>query len=65
MKPQDPFVKEYSKLIGKTVKNILIDHSDPTIGQVYGIEFTDGTMAWILCDPEGNGPGFLEIAGGK
>lgn len=21
----------------------------------------DGTIAWILCDPEGNGPGFLAI----
>jgi hypothetical protein len=31
-------------------------------GQVfYGLEFTDGSIAWIDCDPEGNGPGFLKI----
>jgi hypothetical protein len=28
---------------------------------VYGLRFTDGAVAWIMRDPEGNGTGFLEI----
>ena len=33
---------------------------DPNEGMV-GLTFSDGTLVWVLCDPEGNGPGFLEI----
>lgn len=56
----DAFEKEYSKLNGKTVKQVV---NDGGVGsdKVYGLQFTDGTIAWILCDPEGNGPGFLEV----
>jgi hypothetical protein len=31
------------------------------VGPIWGLKFDDGTMAFILCDPEGNGPGHLEI----
>lgn len=58
----DPFVKEYKQLTGKTVKRVVTsDMSGGDSDAVYGLEFTDGTVAWILCDPEGNGPGFLSI----
>ncbi len=55
-----PFeVRHYRRLLGKTVKRIVYNRS---MGQTtYGLEFTDGTVAWIDCDPEGNGPGFLDI----
>lgn len=58
-----------SELVGKTIKrvraldnaelNILCWHetSDPTAV----IEFTDGTYAIVMADPEGNGTGFLDI----
>ncbi len=59
---RDAFAKEYSKLIGRTVRNVIVDDSQNTISEnIYGLEFTDGTTVWILRDPEGNGPGFLEI----
>lgn len=56
--PVDPFVREYSPLIGKTVESIALDDTDSS---VYGLKFNDGTVAWILQDPEGNGSGFLNI----
>jgi hypothetical protein len=54
-----PEVSYYRTLIGKTVSAIVMNQC---LGQTtYGLEFTDGTIAWIDCDPEGNGPGFLDI----
>ena len=58
-----------SSLVGKTVKRVRAldkieldelywhETSDPTAV----IEFTDGTYAIVMQDPEGNGTGFLEI----
>ena len=60
----DAFVKEYTKLVGKKIVKIAKD-SDDDIGAVYGLVFDDGSVAWILCDPEGNGPGFLELQAAK
>ena len=61
----DAFEKEYSKLKGKTVRRVVRDtepKDDPRGDDtVYGLEFADGTTAWILRDPEGNGPGFLDL----
>lgn len=57
----DPFVRHLNQLRGKTVKEVIVDPSDLGIGPIYGLSFTDGTDAWIMCDPEGNGPGHLEI----
>lgn len=54
----DWFVKKYSKLIGKQVVQVAkSDDEEP----FYGLVFDDGTVAWIQCDPEGNGPGFLQL----
>lgn len=43
-------------LVGKRVERIITDGHG-----LYGLGFADGTLAWILCDPEGNGPGFLSV----
>ena len=52
-------IRHYRRLLGKTIKRVVYNRS---MGQTtYGLEFTDGTIAWIDCDPEGNGPGFLDI----
>lgn len=55
------YEKEYSKLIGKRVKGLVKSPPEMGMKECYGLEFTDGTVAWIMCDPEGNGPGFLAI----
>ena len=59
----------FAGLVGKTIKRVReldqieIDElywyktSDPTTV----IEFTDGSYAIVMCDPEGNGTGFLEL----
>ena len=57
-------IEHLSPLIGRTVKGIVKDSSDPTMDAVYGLELDDGTLAFILCDPEGNGPGHLSIQKG-
>ncbi len=55
--------KHLGQLIGKTVLSLVVDnHSDSGI---WGLKFTDGTIAWILQDPEGNGPGHLDITKSK
>jgi hypothetical protein len=61
-KPTNPYVAHYGKLIGKTVKQLVTD-GDPSEA-MYGLLFTDGTIAWIQRDEEGNGPGFLDIQKG-
>ena len=62
---KDPFVSEYSKLIGKKVKAIAKSPADRYMDQAYGLVFEDDTVAWIMRDPEGNGPGFLAIEKGE
>lgn len=52
--------KYYKQLVGKRVNQVLFNGTDE-----FGLEFTDGTIAWILCDWEGNGPGHLEITKAK
>lgn len=60
---QQFYVDHYGKLIGKTVKSIGLDDSDGD--SIFALKFTDGTLAFILCDEEGNGAGFLDIESGK
>ena len=62
--------KHLGSLVGLQVRELAIDDSEDTLEEfgapVYGLIFSDSTTAWIMCDPEGNGPGFLDIApGGK
>ncbi len=60
---KDYYIEEYKKLVGKTITGIV--KTPPTdIGVTYGLRYGDavtGGIAWVLRDPEGNGPGFLEI----
>lgn len=55
-----PFAKEYGALAGKTVKYVEITEDGPG-GFSPVLVFTDGTAAFVMCDPEGNGPGHLDI----
>ena len=48
------------QLVGKTVCEVRRD-ADEDLGEVYALVFKDGTVATILRDPEGNGPGHLDI----
>lgn len=56
---EDFFLKKYEQLIGKII--VKIARSVEEDGTFYGLVFNDDTVAWILCDPEGNGPGCLDI----
>lgn len=63
----DPTVRHLSQLVGKKVTGICHDNgADPTLGgeKIYGLVFDDETVAWILADPEGNGPEHLDIQKG-
>ena len=53
-------LKRYDTLVGKTLTSVCVDRSDPGIEPVIGLVFGE-TVAWILCDEEGNGPGVLDI----
>lgn len=61
----DYMIKHLKRLVGKKViapaiddsKDTLLDFGEP----IYGLMFEDETVAWSMRDPEGNGPGFLEI----
>lgn len=50
-----------AQLLSKTVVGISRDGEAGGRNTVYGLHFDDDSVAWILCDPEGNGPGFLDI----
>lgn len=59
----DYFIKHYKELVGYEVFAVAEDDSDSE--PFYGLVLTKNKqkkVAWILQDPEGNGPGFLEIA---
>jgi hypothetical protein len=63
-KKPDPTISHLTQLVGKKIAGICHDDgADPTLGgeKIYGLVFDDETIAWILRDPEGNGPGHLEI----
>lgn len=57
---KDYFRDEYKKLVGLKVTGVVKDSSDE-FEELYGLKMSNGTIVWILCDPEGNGPGFLDI----
>jgi hypothetical protein len=60
MNDEELYKTHYSKLVGKTVAKVVKNKTSGS-DSFYGLMFTDGTIAWISCDPEGNGPGFLDI----
>jgi hypothetical protein len=48
-------------LVGKKVKRLVRDGGSQYTDEMMGLEFEDGTTAWVMRDPEGNGPGHLAI----
>lgn len=60
--PQDYTAEHLHQLVGKKVTGIAKDEDGGEFDTAYGLMFDDGTIAWIMCDPEGNGPGWLDIA---
>lgn len=57
-------LKRYDGLVGKTLTGVCVDRTDGSGDPVIGLVFGE-TVAWILCDEEGNGPGVLDIEGPK
>ena len=60
------FAEHYSQLVGYTVTGLAVDDSDEdNFGDPWmGLTLQNGKrkkIAWVLMDPEGNGPGFLDI----
>ena len=55
------YTTNYSRIVGKTIKRIVNDGDETGLGPIFGLEFTDGTVAWIIRDEEGNGTGFIDI----
>ena len=68
----DFHIKHLNSLRGGTIQNVIVDRAAVSdFGQpVYGLQIEMPAKpghdrrilhTWILCDPEGNGPGFLDI----
>lgn len=63
----DPYMKEYTKLRGKILVDVVKDDEGIDGQPVYGLVFKSGisdrkpSVAWVYQDEEGNGPGFLNI----
>lgn len=56
------YLKHYGQLIGKTVKRVVVHSFEQDPRSLLPIlEFTDGTSAAVMMDPECNGPGHLDI----
>ena len=57
------WIDHYGQLVGKEVKAIVFEKFEGSSNRppIPVIEFTDGTSAAVMQDPEGNGPGHLEI----
>ena len=55
--------KHLAPLINKKVTGIVVEAgSEEEFGQpIYGLKFSGGTIVFVLADPEGNGPGHLDI----
>lgn len=53
-------------LVGKRITGVVRDSlgfgGDFATETIYGLRMDDNTIAWIQRDPEGNGPGHLDIA---
>jgi hypothetical protein len=59
----NPELLHYQKLVGRRITGIVAYRSHELDGEkpIWGLELDDRDIAWILCDPEGNGPGFLNV----
>jgi len=61
---RDYYAEHYARLLGKTISGIVKDDSDESFGVIYGLRLDSGEIAWVLTDPEGNGPGHIDIMEG-
>ena len=58
--------QHYQQIVGATITGLAVDDTNNDFGDdIWALKLTtkDGraAMAWIMADPEGNGPGFLAI----
>lgn len=53
----DYMLKHLEQLVGQTITGLAQDKDEP---EFVGFE-TKTHVVFVLCDPEGNGPGFLDI----
>lgn len=53
-------VRQLLPLVGRRIVGTCVDEDDPAF---FGFRLDDGTSVWPWCDPEGNGPGHLNIEG--
>ena len=53
-------LKAMQPLVGKRIRGLVRDDREG----FFGFELEDDTKVWVLCDPEGNGPGFPEVVPG-
>lgn len=54
-------LRNLNQLRGKRVDCVVLSAESADDESVCGLRFDDGTIAWILRDSEGNGPGHLDI----
>ena len=53
---QNACLNTLKPIVGQKIKHLIRDDSGH-----FGFATDDGAQVWIMCDPEGNGPGFAEI----
>lgn len=64
----DSFLVNYlHRLVGHKIDHLaeIPEHKKSATPAIPGFVLDDGTHVWIMCDPEGNGPGHLEIEESK
>lgn len=51
--------------VGREITGVVVDEHADTLADfgepVVGLRLSDGTALWVLRDPGGNGPGFIQI----
>ena len=55
------YIRHFGKLVGKTVAKVAYTAAEGDIDEGFGLLFTDGTVAWVISDEEGNAQGYLDI----
>lgn len=57
------YMQDYlAPALNKRITSVVDDIDDPTEPFI-GLRLEDGHVIWCLSDPEGNGPGHLELQG--
>jgi hypothetical protein len=54
---QDHCLRTLMPIVGRRIESLVRDD-----GGNFGFRTDDGTVVWIMADPEGNGPGFAEVS---